>query len=521
MKPLVEAALVGLARTAAPAADPGDAGDSLVARAADAGAERAFLLRLGVHAVRARAGVVPAAVTERPAAAPPDARPPCPPSLAAIVADLCAGRSKPILAEALERIDARGWRLPAQLTPALAALRDATLLPAAANVAGERGRWLARHNPAWRWLVDGVAPDSLEQRRRVWDEGSADARTAALRATRVTDPAEARDWVASSWQAEKASLREDMIAALATGLSADDEPLLVQALADRAAGVRQAAARLLARIDTSPLAGRARERADAVLAYAAPATGMLGALKSRLAGKGSGELSVSPPAAFVAAWADDGLVEKPLPGTGKRAFWLTQILSSVAPAHWEQRFGASADTLVKAATQDDEWADAVLAGWTEAAVRFDARPWAEPLWRARAARQPPESLGRLAALVFPLMDAAAIHDAAATLIDGGEVPIWSAILAAAPRPWSQALADRFLRAFRRVFVTPQIGGADGNAWRAALEIAAPALPIASLDQVLAIEPPPPDAPAGYLGAACEGFRSVLAIRKRIDQETRA
>ena len=28
---------------------------------------------------------------------------------------------------------------------------------------------------------------------------------------------------------------------------------------------------------------------------------------------------------------------------------------------------------MKAATHDDEWADAVLAGWTEAAVRFDAR----------------------------------------------------------------------------------------------------------------------------------------------------
>jgi hypothetical protein len=521
VKQLVEAALVGLARTGAPAPDLGDAGDSLLARAGDVGAERAFLLRLGVHAVRARAGVMPAAAAERPAAAPPDARPPCPPSLAAIVADLCASRSRPILAEALARIDARGWRLPAPLTPALAALRDASLLPAAANVAGERGRWLAAHNPAWRWLVDGVAPVSLQQRRRVWDEGSEDARTAALRATRLTEPAEARDWIASAWKAEKASLREDMIAALATGLSADDEPLLAQALADRAAGVRQAAARLLARIETSPLAMRARERADAVLAYAAPGAGMMAALKARLAGKSSGELSVSPPDAFVAAWADDGVSEKPPPGTGKRAFWLSQILSFVAPAHWERRFGAGADALVKAAATHDEWADAVLAGWTEAAVRFDARPWAEPLWRARAARQPPESLAGLSALVFPIMDAAAIHEAAVALIDGSEPPVWSGILAAVPRPWSRALADRFLRALTRVFVNGQVAGAHGYAWRAALDIAAPALPIASLDQALAIEPPPQDVPAGSLGAAFEGFRSVLAIRKRIDQETTA
>ena len=275
-------------------------------------------------------------------------------------------------------------------------------------MAGERGRWLARYNPAWRWLVDGVAPASLEERQRVWDEGTPDARLSALRATRLTDPAKARSWIDGAWKAEKASLREEMVAAMVANLSADDEPLLPQALADRAAGVRAAASRLLARIETSPFAARARERADAVLEYTAPGTGVFGALKSRLAGKGHGSLSVSPPAAFVREWADDGFLEKPPAGTGERAFWLRQILSLVPPAHWEQRFGATAESLVHAASKT-EWAEPVLAAWTDATVRFEARGWADHLWTARVAREKPESLAELAAIIFPLMDATVVH----------------------------------------------------------------------------------------------------------------
>jgi hypothetical protein len=519
VKALVEAALVGIARTPAPAADPDDPGDRLVGRAANLGAEQAFLFRLGVHAVRARAGLVPAAGAERPEAAPPEPRPACPPALAAIVADLCAGDNKLILAEALARIDARGWRLPAALTPALAALRAPALLPAAAAVAGERGRWLARHNPAWRWLVDGVAPVTLDERRRTWDEGTAEARLAALRATRLDAPAEARGWIAATWKTEKASLREDAIAALATGLSADDEPLLAQALGDRAGGVRAAAARVLVAIEGSPLAARARQRADQALTYTPPAGGVFGALKSRLAGKASGAITVTLPATFDPAWADDGLTEKPPPGTGKRAFWLTQIVALVPPAHWERRFGATADVLVKA-VGDGEWADDVLAGWTDAAVRFQARAWADHLWRARAARAAPEALADLAASLFPLMDAPVIHEVVVALIADAEPQVWRGVLAAVPRPWSGALADAFLRRLARALSGAQFAGAHAHLWRAALDVAAPALPLAALEPALALDPPAADTPAGVMRGAFDSFHAAVTIRKRIDQETR-
>jgi hypothetical protein len=519
MKALIEAALVGLGRAGTPPADPDEPGERLLARTNDLPPERAFLLRLGVHAVRARAGLAPALGAARPEAAPPDPRAPCSPALAAIVADLCASRSKAILAEALARIDARGLRLPPQVIPPLAELREPGLLPAATNVAGERGRWLALHNPAWRWLVDGVAPASLEERRRVWDEGTPDARLSALRATRLTDPAEARGWIEAAWKAEKASLREEMVSALIGNLSADDEPLLAQALADRATGVRAAASRLLARIDTSPLAARARERADSVLDYTAPGTGVLGALKSRLAGKGHGSLSVSPPTIFAREWADDGLLEKPPAGAGERAFWLRQILSLVPPAHWEQRFGATPESLVHAASKT-EWAEPVLAAWTDATVRFEAQGWADQLWTARVAREKPEALAELATIIFPLMDATVVHETAAAIVDGGSPQAWNGILAAVPRPWSRALAEASLKALMRAFANTQLGWQEVSAWRATLEIAAPALPIGTLDLILALDPPPAETPAAQLRNAFDAFRSVLAIRKRIDQETR-
>src|SRR5262249_40456718 len=132
VKALVEAALVGLGRAGAQPGDPEEPGDRLLARASGLHAERAVLLRLGVHAGRARAGVVPAvAAAARPEAAAPETRPPCSPALAAIVADLCAAGNKAILVEALERMDGRGVRLPAPILPALAGQRAPALLPAA------------------------------------------------------------------------------------------------------------------------------------------------------------------------------------------------------------------------------------------------------------------------------------------------------------------------------------------------------------------------------------------------------
>ena len=247
---------------------------------------------------------------------------------------------------------------------------------------------------------------------------------------------------------------------------------------------------------------------------------MFGALKSRLAGKAHGSLVVTPPAAFAREWTDDGILEKAPAGTGKRAFWLRQILSLVPPIHWEQRFGATSESLVHATSQD-EWSNTVLAGWTDAAVRFGARGWANQIWAARVAREEPGPLAELAAIIFPLIDAVEVHETTATILAGGGPQTWNGILAAAPRPWSRALADAFLKAVTRAFANAQLGSQEAYAWRTTLEIAAPALPIATLELVLELDPPSAETPAAQVRNAFDTFRSVLAIRKRIDQETQS
>ena len=384
MKALVEAALVGLGRAGPPPAAPDDPGEHLLARSKDLAPERALLLRMGVRAVRARAGFTPARGAERPEAAPPEPRPPCSPALAAIVAELCGSRHKTILGEALARIDARGLRLPSHVTPALAALREPRLLPAASSVAGERGRWLARHNPAWRWLVDGVAPASLEDRRRIWDEGLPDARMSALRATRLTHPAEARTWIEAVWKEENASVREEMVSALVGNLSADDEPLLGRRwrTGPPASGAPPPDCSCGSRPRPCRRACAATRRRGP--RYTPPGTGVLGALKSRLAGRVTAEPpSVSPPTAFAAGGPTMACSKSRRPergnarsGCGRSFRWSLPPLGTAVRCLRR--------VLLMAATKR-EWAEPVLAGWTDAAVRFEARPWAEPLGGGRGA----------------------------------------------------------------------------------------------------------------------------------------
>ena len=266
MKDLADIAVVGLERAGSTLADPSP---DLVSRLPATTAESAFLLRLGIAAVRARAGRR-VGRGQRPEPAPPERRPACSEVLAGLVAELCRERNLPLLSEALSRLDGAGLRIPPWCLVDLADLQQPVLQPAAGRVVGERGRWLAAHNPMWRWLLEGDAPPSPAERKRTWEEGTLPARIAALRAVRAEDAAEGRRWVESVWKQEKATIREELVRALEVGLAPDDEPLLARAVGDCVAPVRTAAARLLARLETSALATRMRQRAESLLTSLTP-----------------------------------------------------------------------------------------------------------------------------------------------------------------------------------------------------------------------------------------------------------
>ena len=207
--------------------------------------------------------------------------------------------------------------------------------------------------------------------------------------------------------------------------------------------MRAAAARLLARIETSPLAKRARERADAVLHYDSPGRRCVRGAQVPSRRQGSrrpGRCRRRPPLRGSGPTTASSKSRRQAPasarsGCGRSCRWSRPPTGSSGSAQLPSRWCIAAS--------QDGVGEHRARGWTDAAVRFGARGWANQLWAARVAREEPGPLAALAATIFPLMDAAEVHETAATILDGGSPQTWNGILAAAPRPWSRALADAF------------------------------------------------------------------------------
>lgn len=246
------AALIGTGRappalpeTIFPDLDPGG----------EAGAR--LLARLAAHGLHRLAGA--ARTADALAPLPPRAAdgPPCPPAAAERLGRLLAAgpSARARLAEWCALAAAAGVRAPAWLLPALAPhRRDIAALEA---VAGPELDWLAR--------AFGEAEEAPPERRD-WQDGTPPERRAAFAAFRARDPGGARAALEAGFKAEKAAVREILVAALEMGLAPADAPFLEACLDDRAAGVRAAAQRLLPRLPGSPLSARMAVRAGTALA---------------------------------------------------------------------------------------------------------------------------------------------------------------------------------------------------------------------------------------------------------------
>ena len=143
------------------------------------------------------------------------------------------------------------------------ALHTSKLRDAVYPVLGERGSWLSQFNPAWSWVngyvphLESAFPSDAET---IWQEGTTTQRCEILRRLRAIDAGKARAWLESAWKQEKAEVRLELLQTLEIGLSVEDEPFLERILDDRAASVKSAVPRLLARIPTSAFAERMRSR---------------------------------------------------------------------------------------------------------------------------------------------------------------------------------------------------------------------------------------------------------------------
>lgn len=326
-----------------------------------------------------------------------------------------------------------------RLLDAVAAPDRAALL----DVMGERGRWLARLNPAWSWVEATASPPDISG----WERGVAEERLACLAGIRRSDPARAAALIEQTWADDPPEFRLKTLERLRAGLSLADEPLLTRALLDRRKDVRQAAQSLLALLPESGFARRLRERADRLLTYA---RGLL-----------SRKLEVQLPAAFEAGWKADAIEEKPPAGIGEKAHWTQQMLALIPLRHWAEKFQLGPAAVIELAVKAEDSADLLLGAWYRAAVLHAESDASAALIKVLLAKPaflpagtaPPSALNALLA---------ACDDATRwQLAAEHETVAWAALgqLRGTPtRAQSQALLRHLARALSGGFVT---GGSAG------------------------------------------------------------
>ncbi|SOD84326.1 DUF5691 domain-containing protein [Streptomyces sp. Ag109_G2-15] len=374
---LVTSALLGTDRRPPAAAVPGRE------------APVALLDAAAVVTLRRRAGLRPASAARRPEPAPEDTRPALPAAAARRLALLLADRSgggsggrrgsSPDLMELLPQwlaaANAHGYAAPPQALPALldAARGRTDLRPAALEFAGPRALWLARLNSDWRFALrsapgGGAAlPDSEdgEAVQRLWQEGLFAERVALLSALRARTPAPARELLTATWATERAEDRLMFLDALRTGLSAEDEPFLEQALGDRSRNVRATAAELLSALPGSALAARMAVRATACVAV--DRTG------------DSPTIVVEAPPECDRGMERDGVAARPPAGRGERSWWLGQLVEAAPLGTWPGRLGGRTPEQIVALPVADGWQGELHAAWCRAAVRQRDAAWSRAL----------------------------------------------------------------------------------------------------------------------------------------------
>lgn len=430
---------IGMARAGRPPAGLPTPLDALLPHDAAAVPEGALWLSLGALDLWERSGFIapdqPApesALTSAPASA-PDTQSPCPPRAQAVMTRLLRELHPAGLeAEWLRLLHHHGGYLPAHMLPKLldAATRQPSLRSPLLPVLGERGRWLARLQPAWNWAVD------TDANAAPWETGTPEQRVAALRDWRARDPQAALAALAAAWSSEPPDQRAALLSLLAVGLGSDDEAFLEAALDDRRKEVRAAAQRLLARLPGSRLAQRMLDRLLPLLRI------------------DSGRIELTLPAALDAAMRRDGIGATPHHGLGEKAGWVVDMLAAVDPHVWPRQFDRTPHACLELAGLS-EFAAVFVRGWALAVQRRDGdHAWLRDFLVWSAGARPslreavPDSLFDLAAAHIAQDDALFDALSGKWIGDGFPMRLLTRLAAGAPHAWSNAMSRRALERLR-------------------------------------------------------------------------
>jgi hypothetical protein len=361
-----------------------------------------------------------------PAPAPVDERAPVSTTAEQLLTLLIEGHVRvlggplPLIEDWLRRCAASGRRLPARLLPALLdhATRVRAVRPALLAAGGGLLGWLAEQNPDWSWAagrtdrpeaeMSGDADDEL------WLTGEPAARLARLAARRATDPAAARRLVEETWAGESARDRARILEVMRTGLGPDDEGLLEASLDDRAAGVRTAAADLLARLPGSALAGRMTERVAALV-------------------EDPRRPRVALPDRIDAAARRDGIVDTGAPpAIGRRTWWLIQLVGATPLGFWTGEPGLSPADAVRQASPPE-----LVQGWVRAAGRQGDAAWCRAL--LGVAPDP---------VLLEALPADQARDLLPVALEHAADPALAGLLGATPGPWPLLLSQWVVQRLR-------------------------------------------------------------------------
>lgn len=167
-----------------------------------------------------------------------------------------------LVVRTLRLIRSRGLRLPPRLLDRAAPRvtdRDHDVI---IDLMDPRSRAIFAMDERWAERLRRIDTRTAPLDPAVWESGGGRERAAYVTSVRATDPAAGRALLADgAWLTRKAPERAQILAALATGLSPQDEPLLTPRLKDQARDVRRTAVDLLLRLPASDLVKRAEELA--------------------------------------------------------------------------------------------------------------------------------------------------------------------------------------------------------------------------------------------------------------------
>lgn len=471
----------------------------LVDRAGNLPPESRLLLSAGACAVYALAGRKTDSLDSVPEPAPQSDLPVPGPRGGQLLRQLFEVEHRSLLPEALRCLKAAGMRLPDELLPAALAMTDRAARAAVSDVLGARGLWLSQFSPEFAWVRGAVqvsvqGPD--EDLDELWASGIIAEREALLRRLRSQEPSRGRRLLESTWAGEKAESRARLLTALTAGLTGEDQEFLETALKDRSESVRSRAAELLVHIDGSPLLQRVCARAGGWLRYtpAAAPKGLGSRLKSLVSRAHTGELAIHPPEQVDPSWEKEGTIGKPPGGVGPRAWCLARTLRLIPPAFWEGRLGASPSELL-AAQMEEEWAAALVTGWTQAALLHQAHAWMPALYdflispaaaKVNAGLLDLDAATAIGELLAGMEPAASSPRVRALIETGAILPFpWPHGLDSLSTPWTPEVGRVYLAHMRGIArKAPWSAGVEGTVART-LALAARALPPECFDDALA------------------------------------